>query len=205
MHKTLSEVERIMTQDSNYSDPELLKGLASNVTGTFEQLVNTYDPQLRNFVKHKTECEESTKDIMQDCWLDVFKALNRYSKERILALALRSWLFTIARNKTFTHLNKRNRDMSKTTSIQSFKDNSWEPACEPQLEDIAKMKSQATFMRIAIEQLPPRSKTVLKLFLLEELTYEEMAQQLQQPVGTIRTAVSRALKLLQKMLTTNIY
>ncbi len=194
-----------MAKHDTHSDTELLKGLARNLSGTFEQLVHTYDAQLRGFVQNKVRCEENTKDIMQNCWMRAFQALNQYPQEQILTLKLRPWLFTIARTTMCTYIEKGRKDMSNTTPIESFKDNSWEPACELSPEDIAEFKEQIELVKITINQLPLASRTVLTLYILDELKYDEIAKRLHQPVKNVRANGSRGLKQLRKMLAAHIY
>jgi RNA polymerase sigma-70 factor (ECF subfamily) len=93
--------------DEKPIDNELLQALAEDVEGSFPQLVSTYHSQLLGFVVSQVKDPDLAEDVLQECWLRAYQALQRYSKEKIRSLELRAWLFTIVRNHMRTHLRKR--------------------------------------------------------------------------------------------------
>jgi RNA polymerase sigma-70 factor (ECF subfamily) len=177
---------------------ELLQALALDVEGVFPHLVASYHPRLLRFVISQVRDQDVADDILQECWLRVYQALLRYSAERIRSLKLQAWLFKIAENQTRTYFGKKNN--ANTISTEDLEDLMMESlTLSP--EEILEIKDQVEMAVEAVEQLPPISRTVLTLYLLEEFSYQEIATQLGLTVSNVRTHVFRGLRELRKKLT----
>jgi RNA polymerase sigma-70 factor (ECF subfamily) len=190
-----------MASVEQFSEHELLEALALDLRGTFPQLVGFYQSQLYGFVLGQVQCQQSAEDIMQDSWIRIYQALDRYPEEKIRSLNLRPWLFTIVRNQMLTFVGKKNR--SNTLSIEDLGEHltdNW----VPQPEDIIALKSRIEEVRVIIEHMSTTYCTVLTLYLFNELTYQEIAEWLGLPVGTVRTRVSRGVKLLRERFAANV-
>lgn len=190
-----------MTLEENL-ESELVQALAHDVAKAFPRLMEIYQSQLYNFAVSQTHCEQTAHDIMQECWIKIYQALNRYSAERIQTLKLRSWLFTIVHHQLCTYHNGK----KKLPNILSIDDLEFclEESGEPQAEDILDSKLNIAEVQVAIEQLPEAYRTILTLLLLQGFSYQEIAELQGQSVGTIRTAASRGKKLLRERLATNV-
>jgi RNA polymerase sigma factor (sigma-70 family) len=182
-------------------ESELVQALAHDVASTFPRLMEIYQSQLYNFAVSQTHCEQTANDIVQECWIDIYQALHRYSAERIQTLKLRSWLFTIVHHRLCTYHNEK----KKLPNILSIDDLAFrlEESGEPQAEDILDSKLNIEEVQVAIEQLPTACRTILTL-LSQGFSYQEIAERQGQPVGTIRTAASRGKKLLRERLAANM-
>jgi len=75
---------------------------------------------------------------------------------------------------------------------------------EPQPEEVVELKSRVEEVRAAMEVLSPTYRIVLMFYLFDGLSYREIAARLGQPVGSIRTSVSRSMKLLRERLAANV-
>jgi RNA polymerase sigma-70 factor (ECF subfamily) len=73
---------------------------------------------------------------------------------------------------------------------------------EKQAEDSIELRDRQAIVREQLEQLPPKYRIVLILRYLQDMTYEEMADILTMPVGTIKTHLFRARNLLKEHLLT---
>lgn len=187
-----------------FSDDELLQAMELDVNGTFPLLMEAYHSQLYNFVVGQVKNQQTAEDIMQDCWMRIFQALDRYSAKQIRTLKLRPWLFTIVRNQTLTVLKKKSTQgtfsIDDLNNLNSYLEDNWE--LRP--EEVFEIKSRVGEVRAAIGQLPSTYHTILTLYLFQELSYQEIASKLRQPVGNVRTYVSRGLKLLREKLAANV-
>jgi RNA polymerase sigma-70 factor (ECF subfamily) len=190
-----------MSSEENL-DTELLQGLVTDLGGTFPHLVATYHSQLQGFVCHQGISSEDAEDIMQDSWVRIYQALDRYPKEQKLSLHLRAWLYTIVRNQALTHHKDKKKRMN-FISIEDLYDAAIEDYAQD-LEDIVAFKSRMEEVCLILEELPPQYCLILKLYIFEDLGYQEIATQLNKSVGNIRTVVSRGKKLLREKLTANV-
>ena len=189
-----------MTLENN-SGTDLLQRMVTNLDEAFPCLIDAYHSQLQSYVCNQGISSQDADDIMQDCWVRIYQALDRYPKEQKLSLHLQPWLYTIVHNQMLTHIDKKKR--MNFISIEDLYDLSIEDN-GLDLEDIVILKSRIEEIRLIIEELPPKYRLILKLYIFEELTYQEIATRLNQSAGNIRTAVSRGKKLLREKLTANV-
>jgi|SRR5579885_2032600 len=183
-------------------DNELLQALALDVEGTFPCLVISYEPQLRRYILSEVRDPDTVNDILQECWWDIYQALQRYSAQRIRDLKLQPWLFTIARNCVLTYFRKKNS--TNTISTEDLGDTMID-RLNLSPEEILEVKQQVQLAVEAMNQLPLVSRKVLMLRFIDGLSYQEIAAQLELTVGNVRTHVSRGIRALRtKLITTNI-
>ena len=185
-----------MEETENNKDAELRQKLACDLDSNFPDLVEAYNRSLYRFILGKVNSPESAEDILQESWLSVYQALDRFTEERFQELKIQPWLFTIVHNTFLTHVKK---NKLKTVSIETLTENGKEYQISITEDDI-KFVESIEDVKAVIEQLPVGYRTVLTFTLLDGLSYEEIADRLQQPIGTIRTSQSRGLKLLREKL-----
>jgi RNA polymerase sigma-70 factor (ECF subfamily) len=185
----------------NSEESELLQALALDVNKHFSCLMTRYNSQLFRFVVHKVKDQDMADDILQDCWIRVYQALLQYSAERIRSLELQAWLYTIARNQIYTYFRKKNA--ASTISTEDLGDTLMDNVTLPP-EEMVEIKRQVEIVERTIEQLPPISRAVLRLYLLDGLSPQEIATQLGLTVSNVRTHVFRGRRELRKKLATSI-
>lgn len=125
-------------------------------------------------------------DVTQEIWLAVLRGLPRLrDTERF-----RPWLFTIARRSVVNALRS------------SYGEPGREPA-EPVLDDPADTLLDRVELAESLAKVPAREREVLILFYLEDLSLEDCAEICAVPVGTVKSRLSRARRLLRTHLTEN--
>jgi len=197
-----------MKHDGDESVAELLAMLAINLDGTFEQLVLMYQDRLYAFVLSRTRSPQVAEEIVLDALERAYYALKGYPDERIRILKLEAWLFEITRNAYYNYLrasHTRNTrlpsvplDFSENSPLLRIEDSSLEP-------DIAAcLREDRQELLAAIETLPQHYQETVKLYYFDHLRYDEIAAQLRQPLGTVKSNVHRGTKLLRQLLSPNI-
>lgn len=151
--------------------------------------LNDVLPALRRFAFSLTRDEDRADDLVQD------------SVERALVKAeyfepgtnLRSWMFTVCRR---IFLNQIRKQKTQGVSVEI------EDAPQTKLSTDANqdMTIACKEMLTAMEKLPMRDKVVLSLIVVEGMKYEEAADVLDVPVGTIRSRLSRARTRLKELI-----
>ena len=180
-------------------DDEYLTGsLATNLDGSFGQLVTTYQHRLYAFVLRQTGNTHDADDIIQDALIRVYFALKSYSATRVQTLKLQSWLYKITLNVLYSHMHSSrlqliSYDLSDEGPLLAIEDSSLGPEQEVwwreyrrELEDL-------------IATLPDRYRVAVNLRYFEDLSYQEIAELLNQPAGTVKSNVHRGVELLRKM------
>ena len=181
----------VATQRSGDDARALAAGLARDVDAGFERLVERYQHRLYGFVLTLTKNRSDAEEIAQDAFVSAYAALRRYEPERRRSLSLRAWLFTIALNKV--------RNRARRAPSLPIEDGLDAATREADAPDVLAAQNEAiAVVRRALDELSPRYRTPVVLRHIEGLSYDEIAQVLDQPVGTAKANVHRGLALLRK-------
>lgn len=175
------------------NNQELVRLLAENLERHFVTVVECYTKRLHGYCYRFVEAEAG--DMVQQTMLKAFSALKGYSQERILALDLEAWLFTIARNECFNELKRKKRGYI----VGALDDQSDSQPSVPAIDPWWLIETQMELSE-AILALSPIYKEVISLHYLEDWKIEEIAATLGVSEGTIKSRLSRARTLLRDIL-----
>ncbi len=145
-------------------------------------------PRLQRYARAVCPSREEADDLLQDTLL---RAVTKMSLWRE-GTNMRAWLFTILQRQRITRL----RRAARRRDYQAFEDEClglWYPANQVDSVELREVEA-------AIAQLSPEHAEVLRLVVLQNLTYEEAAEALDCAVGTIRSRLSRARARLHRSL-----
>ncbi len=139
--------------------------------------------------------KEDAMDLTVETFAKAFEKLDKYQPD----FAFSTWLFRVATNNCIDFLRKKKLN---TTSIDSMMDDDEDSrpmqikadTLNPEETSIKKQESQE--LKLLIESLPQRYRNLLTLRYFDELSYEEIAQQLDLPLGTVKAQLFRAKFLL---------
>lgn len=161
---------------------DLCASLAVDVDGAFPRLVHEMQDDLYSGLRrlHPTDAE----DLTQETFIRAYEALRRYEPRRIRELSLRGWMWTIALNLGRSHARNRAR---RPRPVQ-LEDRHGVVDQEP-LDEVAWQR------RLAALSLPQRRAVVLRHVV--GLTYDEIADALERPIGTVKADVHRGLARLR--------
>ena len=132
---------------------------------------------------------EEAEDATQETFVRVVRNLHRWDPER----AFEPWLLTIAGNRCRTRLAKRKRRPTTQTLDYPIQDSSHLVAAADQL---------AEEVNVALVKVREQYKQAFLLFYKKQLCYAEIAEQLEAPLGTVKTWVHRARRELIEQLKT---
>ncbi len=178
-------------------DAGLTSGLAADLDGHFEQLVRTHQDRLYGFTLRLTRSREEAEECTQDTFVRAYRALERYPADRRRELRLRPWLYQIALNVV---RNRVRRPALVTTSVDGPVANGL-AAFEGDYPEAVLMQREGWHrMEEALAELPARYKSAVILRHVQGLSYVEVADVLDQPVGTTKSDVHRGLRLLREAL-----
>ena len=183
---------------SNKSDDsKLVKRVQKGDKGAFDLLVLKYQHKIVNLVMRYVRDPELALDITQEAFIKAYRALPRFRGDS----AFYTWMYRIAVNTAKNHLAaQRRRPMDVELDLQ-----------EPEQYDLhAKLKETDTpegvtlgkelkeTVERAIAALPEDLRTAIILRELEGMSYEEIAQTMECPVGTVRSRIFRARDAIAK-------
>ena len=147
-----------------------------------ETLYKQHGPGLLAFLQRRFGRGQSAEDLLQETFLQALRRMDRLGR----AVSPRAWLFGIARHVALTAIRRR-RVLSTLPDDLA--------AAEP-VED-----ARLDRMRRAIAELPDGQREPLELRLRDELTYDEIGEVLNIPVGTVRSRLHYAIRRLRDELT----
>ncbi|WP_144607346.1 RNA polymerase sigma factor [Algoriphagus algorifonticola] len=142
---------------------------------------------------------DDAEDLTMEAFAKAFKNLHRFKKDYTFS----TWLFRIATNNTIDFIRKKKlKTMSLNTTMSDDSGNAVTIDVEddennPQDEFI---KSQRIEMvRIFVDKLPAKYRKLVQLRYFDELSYEEIAQELEKPLGTVKAQLHRSRELLYEI------
>lgn len=150
----------------------------------FDELIRRWQEPIWTFVRRQVADSDVAKDITQEVWIRVlrgFGSLRDCSK-------LRAWLFTVARRTVMDRL--RRQYAAPAIADVDMEDVPAEESAEDIEEHLATMHHE-------LAMLPVAERETLTLFYLRELSMQELADVLMVPVGTVKSRLFRARKLLR--------
>jgi RNA polymerase sigma-70 factor (ECF subfamily) len=145
-----------------------------------------------NLARWLTRNPDDAQDIVQEAYLRAFRFFGGFQGSDG-----RSWFLTVVRNISYTWL-KQNKSRELVTA---FDDNLYlNESAAPDPETSQVLKSESEMVLAAVDQLPLEFREVIVLRELEELSYKEISELLNIPIGTVMSRLARARKRLQKSL-----
>lgn len=182
-------------------DIELMELVKEGNFSAFDELYNRYSGVTRRFLFSLTWDQDTAEDYLQEVFLRLYRARKLYEPTGKLS----AYILRIAKNHYLTQRRKKTRRVSETSLSHEFKDG-FRPyeniraneRIEPEvhlLEDYRRWK-----IRQAISMLPDGQKMVFVMAHFEDMKYEEIAEALGIPIGTVKSRMSTAVKMLRALL-----
>jgi len=154
---------------------------------------------LYNFALRTAGNADDAQDLLQETYLKAFRFWDKYEK----GTNIRAWLFRIMKNSYINRYRKVSREPDKVDydDVENFYD-----SVRDESKDTTDLQQKmfggllGDEVTQALQRLPVDFRTVVILCDIEELTYEEIAEFLNCPIGTVRSRLHRGRKMLQKEL-----
>ena len=176
-------------------DQQLVAASKRGDQDAFAQLVQRYQRRIFNLVYRMLQNYEEASEVTQETFLAAWQGLPSFRGEARFA----TWLYRIACNCALKQLETRKRDRAVQTALQEEQALEGEDTVDRASAQIEAHEQQA-FVQEQLSHLPAKYRIVLILRHLQDKTYEEMAEILTMPVGTIKTHLFRARNLLKERL-----
>lgn len=139
--------------------------------------------------------ETSLRDeIFQDVFLNVFRSLPTFKG----ASKLSTWIASVTVNTCYTHIRKLIRDR-RTSSLDQWLEDEGRGAAgkHPAAEERNRGESRGS-LETRLNRLPPKYKGPIQLYYFEGFSYEDIAEALNMPIGTVKTRLFRGLMRLRE-------
>ncbi len=162
----------------------------------YADLMNTYREPIYYMLLKMTNSSTDADDLTIEAFGKAFKSLSQYTPE----YAFSTWLFRIATNNCIDFIRKKRAKMVSIDNIYTSSDGEQigidiaSETLDPEEKIIEKQK--IIMMREIVSRLKPHYRTLIELRYFDELSYEEIAQELNLPLGTVKAKLFRARDLL---------
>jgi len=185
----------VVSSPSEQDDTQLVKASRQGDQHAFALLVQRHQRHVFNLSLRMLQDDEEASEITQEAFLAAWQGLPSCRGEACFA----TWLYRIAYQCCVRQLERRKRGRALQAVMQAEQVPEGMNK-EKQGEDILELCDRQTVVREQMEQLSTRYRMVLILRHLQGMSYEEMAEVLAMPVGTIKTHLFRARDLLKERL-----
>lgn len=178
------------------TDGELITGAIDGRTDGFEELVRRYQRPITSYVFRMVGNYESALDVTQEVFIKVYNSLTKYSPEYKFS----TWLYRIAHNAAVDHLRR------NSVNVQSLEAENSEGTFELQIESRSatpEQEHERSEWRSEIESvvrcLPPAYRDLILLRHARDLSYDEIAEVMSLPLGTVKNRLFRAREMMRDM------
>lgn len=166
------------------ADSLIVNAVREGDTEAFGKLVKKYEDFVLALAMGLVKSEEAAKDVTQETFLRAYRAVRRFQ----LKSSFKTWLYRIAFNTAMSHLKREN------TSTQANCDS----AAEPTIDSCHPQSLRLTFEKL-IKYLKPDLKAVILFHYYDDLKYEDIAEIMNCPIGTVKIRLYRAKYELRKL------
>ncbi len=169
-------------------DASLIAATLAGRSEAFGTLVERYDRAVYNLCLRTMRDAEEAKDATQEAFFKAFRALRTFRPEAKFS----TWIFSIAYHACCDRLARRKRFADGELPDRA------DPGPGPEAQ--AERGDEARVLRAAIDALPEKYRAVITLYHLQGRQYDEIAEVLKLPMGTVKTHLFRAKELLRRRL-----
>jgi RNA polymerase sigma-70 factor (ECF subfamily) len=176
-------------------DEQLIQAYRGGRLEAFEMLVERYRQELFHFLARFAGSRAAAEDIFQEAFLQVHLSIDTFDTSR----RFKPWLFTIAANKARDYLRKRKRRPAMPLSAPIGSDAEGQTFIDlmeadlPMPSDKVERDELSDRVAMAVDLLPDHLKEILLLAYFQKLSYNEIAEVLGIPLGTVKSRLHTAV------------
>lgn len=180
-------LEDVVTQGE--IDKELIRRIAAGEQSALRSLYDVYANHLSSFVQNYLADPQEAADIVHETMLEVWRNADRFKGKS----TVKSWVFSIARNKAIDHNRKGARSVLGEIDTEI-------PDETPNPQQIVEAFQDAERVRACIEGLNEIQKSAIHLAFYEDFSYSQIAEIENCPTGTVKTRIMAAKAALLRCL-----
>lgn len=188
-----------LSAKANYDWKLVQRALNQSDQQAYAELMGRYRDTIFFMLLKMVRDKDHADDLTIEAFGKAFRNLHQYAPD----YAFSTWLFKIATNNCIDFIRRKKEALSLDRTFENADGDemSFEPKSDflnPEEKTIKKQKIK--LIRAVVDKLQPRYKTLVELRYFEEKSYEEIAQELDLPIGTVKAQLFRARDLLYQTL-----
>lgn len=181
-------------------DVQIVRKVLDGDRQEFKRLIERHQARVFNLLVRLVKDRETAMDLGQEAFLKAYMYLDRYDVKRSFS----NWILKIAQNVAFTHL-KRAGVSKERLVLDGPEDRGADRLADPNPmsdpEEQVSRKAMAGLAHQVMERLPEKYRVVLTLRYMEGLEYQDIAEVLEIPLGTVKFRLYQAHRLLEDAFT----
>ena len=196
----MEELGKSLSPKAGYDLVLYNQALAGNQRA-YAELLGRYRDAVFFLLLKMVHSKDDADDLTMEAFGKAFKRLNQYTPE----YAFSTWLFKIAtnncidflrrkKNTTIVSIDKPIEQEEGSDLTRSLRADDLDP------EEVMLQKQKSEMLHLVVDKLKPRYRVLVELRYFEELAYEEIAEKLNLPLGTVKAQLFRARDLLQNIM-----
>lgn len=178
-------------------DLELIERIREGESSALDLLYRRYSSPVYSLVWKVLQNPDEAQDVALDVFWQIWRQADRYDPSRGAPPA---WIFTLARSRAIDRLRARQRREDRTISFDApeVKLDPLDENASP--EQVVSFRQSRDAVREAMKKLSAVQREAVELAFLQGLTHVEIAERLNQPLGTVKTRIRQGLIRLRKHL-----
>lgn len=179
--------------------PSFQETHASGHRGEFEETAVPHMTALYNQAFFLTKNSDDAKDLLQETYLKAYRFWDKFEK----GTNIRGWLCQIMKNAHINHYRKRIKEPKSVEFNENLSHVPIEKDPPHEIRHISEKKPHEIFedeIAHSLESLPTDFRTVVMMSDMEDFTYDEIANAIAVPIGTVRSRLHRGRRLLRERL-----
>lgn len=178
------------------SDLNILKEYRKNNRIGLELVYDRYKKYVYTIAYHYAGNKEDALDITQEVFISVFKALGSFKEQ----YSLLPWIKKITINKCLNFLRSKKEDISLNETTEGGDELQNIISSEEITENTIVYKDTKKALEEAIKKLPDKERMAVLLRHMKQMKYEEIANSMKLPIGTVKTLIHNGRKSLKQSL-----
>jgi len=187
------------SESSMYEDQELVRRTLRGDKGAFEMIVRRYQQPLVNYIGRMVRERDLALDFSQEIFLKVYASLRSYRPQYKFS----TWLYKIASNFLIDYFRKKKIPVVSLDQPLAEGDDCPKlqvPDGVPSIARKYELQEMRAKIDAALDKIPPALRELFVWRHVNELSYEDMAEIKDLPVGTVKNRVFQAKEMLKKLL-----
>ena len=170
------------------TDTELLRQVATGDEAAFAELYDLYAPPVYNYLLRLVNEPAVAEEILQEVFVAMWQSAHRFREEA----KVQTWLLRIAHHQAVSWLRR--------TRAALWSNDELEADDHDLVEEHLARRWQIDEVRAALTRLTPNHRAVIELTFVQGLSYAEIAEVMNCPIGTVKSRMSYALRHLNILL-----
>jgi RNA polymerase sigma-70 factor (ECF subfamily) len=165
---------------------ELIERCLNGDQAAWERIVSLYWRKVFNVAYKFVGRHDLAEDLTQDVFLKLYKSLDTFDRRA----NFQTWLISVSRNLCIDHyrsVRKERETINRDVDASELSPVSRDTAADTRLE----LRDRVTLLRQALDRLAPTLRTAVMLRDIQELSYQEIADRLRLPEGTVKSRINR--------------